>query len=159
MRPLDGELFAGLPPVALVIGASVAAVATFANLFSPGCTGPVRQTCDFFSVADRAFPHEPELPVQLVDAGSSVIVQQPGLPGWIMERPSVLVDRRSCRVCDVGDYGWGWEPDATYRRPPDLIATYPPADRQAFRRWLSEAEANHAGDEETLRELARVPRF
>lgn len=84
-----------------------------ANHASPGCTGPAVSRCDYLTTAkdavrrSRHHPFQNDLGFEIYDQGSSVLVQQftpPGEPS-LNHAPSVIIDRRSCRVCDVG---WQW---------------------------------------------------
>jgi len=81
-----------------------------ANHASPGCTGPKVQTCDYVASAKTAVaqsefhPFQPDLGFEVFDQGSSVLVQQftpPGEPS-LNHAPSVLIDKNSCRACNVG---------------------------------------------------------
>lgn len=76
---------------------------------SPGCTGPRVQRCDYVVTAKTAITQHayrrfsPDLGFELIDVGSSVRVQQflPEGQVGLFEGPSVLIDKRSCRVCAI----------------------------------------------------------
>ncbi len=76
---------------------------------SPGCTGPKVQRCDYVSTAKLAVAQHPDrwfsgdLDFEIIDVGSSVRVQQflPEGAVGLFEGPSVLIDRKSCRVCAI----------------------------------------------------------
>jgi len=96
------SIFAMLGGLALLTGADHAA---------PGCTGPEVRRCDYIEtakIAQASDPHShrkfhPDLGFEIVEMGSSVRVQQylpDGSPG-LFEGPAVLIDRKSCRPCNV----------------------------------------------------------
>lgn len=80
-----------------------------ANHASPGCTGPAVVRCDYVATAKRAVerserhPFRPELGFDVFDQGSAVLVQQYAPPDEPTPNhgPSVLIDKKSCRVCAV----------------------------------------------------------
>lgn len=91
-------LFMMLSGLVLLVGANHAA---------PGCTGPAVQRCDYVGTAKaavgRSRPVQTDLGFEVYDQGSSVIVQQwtpPGEPS-LNHADSVLIDKRSCRVCMI----------------------------------------------------------
>ncbi|WP_143275658.1 hypothetical protein [Brevundimonas sp. SH203] len=94
------SIFAVLAGLALLTGADHAA---------PGCTGPSVERCDYIATAKAAVAEhsyrrfDPELGFEIVEAGSSVRVQQylPNGSLAIFEGPAVLIDRKSCRPCSV----------------------------------------------------------
>lgn len=123
------SFFAVLGGLVLLVGANHAA---------PGCTGPEVPRCDFVEVATDAVarsqhhPFQSSLGFELYDQGSSVLVQQytpPGEPS-LNHAPSVLIDRRSCRVCSVD---WQWMTDGDPRSPyvGRLITRVPAEDQVA----------------------------
>lgn len=80
-----------------------------ANHAAPGCTGPAVQRCDYVTTATAAVAQtrhhsfQSDLGFEVFDQGSSVVVQQftpPGEPE-LNHAPSVLIDKRSCRACQV----------------------------------------------------------
>lgn len=92
-------LFVVLGGLALLAGANHAA---------PGCTGPAVARCDYVATARDAVarsdfpPFSPDRAYEIFDEGSSVRVQQAALPKAVVDHgPSVLIDRTSCRVCEV----------------------------------------------------------
>ena len=94
------SIFAVLAGLALLTGADHAA---------PGCTGQSVERCDYIAAAKAAlakhpYRHfDPELGFEIVEAGSSVRVQQylPHGSLVLFEGPAVLIDRKSCRPCGV----------------------------------------------------------
>lgn len=93
-------LFAVLAGIGLLVGTTEAV---------PGCTGPAVDRCDYISTATTAVagtehhPFQSDLGFEVFDQGSSVIVQQftpPGEPE-LNHAPSVLIDKKSCRACQV----------------------------------------------------------
>lgn len=92
------------------------------NHAAAGCTGPEVPRCDFIEAATEAVsqsqhhPFQSSLGFELYDQGSSVLVQQytpPGEPS-LNHASSVVIDRRSCRVCSVD---WQWMTDGDPRSP------------------------------------------
>lgn len=86
-----------------------------ANYVSPGCTGPEVRRCDYIAAAKIALagsrspqaifhPFSPDRGFEVFDQGSSVLVQQadPFGPDWMSHASSVLIDKKSCRPCEVG---------------------------------------------------------
>lgn len=97
-----------------------------AATISPGCTGPVsRVPCDYLAKfkegAATKRGYSRAAGIEVVDLGSSVYVQQfTDDPGVILHTPGVLIDKRSCRVCEVNGYSSvGHKPERV------LLATYP----------------------------------
>ncbi|MDO1558110.1 hypothetical protein Q0812_01535 [Brevundimonas sp. 2R-24] len=95
-------LFAVLAGLALLMATNHAA---------PGCTGPAVARCDYVAVAtdaleDRGYSFRPTLATGVYDEGSSVRVQQiiPFDPNALVHGSSVLIDKRSCRVCMIDDH-------------------------------------------------------
>jgi hypothetical protein len=94
------SIFAVLAGLVLLTGADHAA---------PGCTGPEVQRCDYVETAKAAVSHrsarqfQPDLGYEVIDAGSSVRVQQflPQGSSTLFEGPAVLIDKKSCRACSV----------------------------------------------------------
>jgi len=90
-----------------------------ANYAAPGCTGPAVQRCDYIATAKVAVaqtehhPFQPDLGFEVFDQGSSVLIQQYTPPGEpeLNHAPSVLIDKRSCRVCSVD-----WQVPTPYDR-------------------------------------------
>ncbi len=83
-----------------------------ANQSAPGCTGPAVQRCDYVETAKiansgpYANAFDPSLGFNVFDKGSSVVVQQSyPLVGGI-HGASVLIDKKSCRPCQVDEYGY-----------------------------------------------------
>ncbi len=71
---------------------------------APGCTGPAaHQPCDFVAVAKEAktYRYSPTCGFQVWAAGSSAYVSQPAA-----DASGVVIDKRSCRVCEVKRYGY-----------------------------------------------------
>ena len=59
--------------------------------------------------------------IEVVDQGSSVCVQQfTDEPGVILHAPGVLIDKASCRICEVSGRNWAGH---SARRA--VLATYP----------------------------------
>lgn len=92
-------LFAVLGGLVLLIGGDHAA---------PGCTGPAAARCDYVATARDAVARSdypafaPDRGFEIFDEGSSVRVQQSALPELVLDHgASVLIDRKSCRVCLV----------------------------------------------------------
>ena len=90
-----------------IVGGLVLLAAT--NGVAPGCTGPVVQQCDYVATAKAAVSQskrhrfQADLGFEIFDQGSIVLVQQftpPGEPE-LNHAPSVLIDRKSCRACQV----------------------------------------------------------
>jgi hypothetical protein len=87
-----------------------------ADHVSPGCTGPAVERCDYIAVAkaansgpnDRHF--RSELGFNVFDRGSAVWVQQSYPDVSLIHASGVLIDKKSCRPCQVVFYG--------HRRPP-----------------------------------------
>lgn len=94
-------IFAVLGGLTLLVGADHA---------SPGCTGPEVQRCDYVASAKAAVARSGRPSFQtgrgfeIFDQGSAVLVQQSTLPGATLpdHGPSVLIDKKSCRACQVG---------------------------------------------------------
>jgi len=92
------SIFAVLAGLVLLTGADHAA---------PGCTGPEVQRCDYVETAKAALGErshfQPDLGFEIIDAGSSVRVQQvlPQGSSALFEGPAVLIDKKSCRACSV----------------------------------------------------------
>jgi hypothetical protein len=94
------SIFAALGGLVLLVGADHAA---------PGCTGPEVKRCDYIATAKAAVaghPHRrfyPDFGFEVIDMGSSVRVQQylPDNAPGLFEGPAVLIDRKSCRPCNV----------------------------------------------------------
>lgn len=88
------------------------ALLMIANQFSPGCTGPAVQRCDYIETAKaansgpQANAFEASLGFNVFDRGSSVVVQQNYPVGGLVHGASVLIDKRSCRPCQVEYYGY-----------------------------------------------------
>jgi len=81
-----------------------------ANHAAPGCTGPAVQQCDYIAAAKAATTTAsgseflPRRGFEVFDLGSSVRVQQYYPRVGLIESASVLIDKRSCRVCEIGTY-------------------------------------------------------
>jgi hypothetical protein len=110
------SIFAVLAGLVLLTGADHAA---------PGCTGPEVQRCDYVETAKAALGDRshfrPDLGFEVVDAGSSVRVQQvlPQGSSALFEGPAVLIDKKSCRACSVSVRGsTGGMTEASARRIP-----------------------------------------
>ncbi|MBU1346898.1 MAG: hypothetical protein KKA16_08085 [Alphaproteobacteria bacterium] len=95
------SIFAVLAGLVLLVGVDRA---------SPGCAGPAVERCDYIAAAkagiarqDRA-PFYPELGIEVFDLGSSVRVQQNYPRVGLIHGSSVMIDRRSCRVCEIDSY-------------------------------------------------------
>jgi hypothetical protein len=96
------SIFAILGGLALLMGADPAAL---------GSTGPEVVRCDYIEIAKTALADaprplrkfDPGLGYELVDVGSSVRVQQylPEGSLALFEGPAVVIDRKSCRPCNV----------------------------------------------------------
>ncbi len=76
----------------------------------PGCSGPASaQPCNFIALAKQGARqvrrHSPYLGFQVLDRGSSVYVHQPIPDGYMDGPPGVLIDKKSCRICEVDYYG------------------------------------------------------
>ena len=121
-----------------------------ANYVAPGCTGPQMRRCDYVATAKatlaassdayaRIHPFSPDRGFDLFDYGSSVLVQQSdpfGGDSWLSHGSSVLIDKKSCRPCEIG-YAY---PNLEERGP--LILQTPADDAVAaaelsekIRRW------------------------
>lgn len=121
-----------------------------ANYGAPGCTGAEVRRCDYVTTAKNALaastdayalthPFSTDRGFDVFDYGSSVLVQQSdpfGGDNWLGHASSVLVDKKSCRPCEVG-YAY---PDLEERGP--LIFQAPAEDTVAaaelsekIRRW------------------------
>lgn len=80
------------------------------NNASPGCTGPAVHRCDYIETAKAATiaanrgPFQRSRGFEVFDLGSSIRVQQYYPRMGLIESPSVLIDKRSCRVCEIGTY-------------------------------------------------------
>lgn len=80
------------------------------TIAAPGCTGPVsNERCDYLAKfkegAAEFHGYSPSHGIEIVDQGSSVYVQQfTDDPGVLLHTPGVLIDKRSCRVCQVNGY-------------------------------------------------------
>ncbi len=83
-----------------------------ANYVAPGCTGPEVRRCDYVATAKTALaastdayalthPFSAERGFDVFDYGSSVLVQQRDPFGW-GHASSVLIDKKSCRPCEIG---------------------------------------------------------
>jgi hypothetical protein len=119
--------FLAPPFAALLLAGIILLGVTLTAVIAPGCAGPVSKTpCDYLQIARDALGHgrgfSPYFPVQVLDEGSSVYLQQsadPGL-GFILHTPGVLIDRTSCRVCQVdGNDRYGTDHGRT------VLASYP----------------------------------
>ena len=114
------SIFAALGGLVLLVGADHAA---------PGCTGPEVKRCDYIATAKAAVaghPHRrfyPDLGFEVIDMGSSVRVQQylPDNAPGLFEGPAVLIDRKSCRPCNVEVHA-STESDASA-----LVVRFPPS--------------------------------
>ncbi|MNT36207.1 hypothetical protein D3C72_1722750 [compost metagenome] len=120
-----------------------------ANHVAPGCTGPEVSRCDYVATAKTALavstdayarihPFSPAQGFDVFDYGSSVLVQQsdPSEGDALSHASSVLIDKKSCRPCEIG-YAY---PDLEERGP--LILQTPAEDAVAaaklsekVRRW------------------------
>lgn len=121
-----------------------------ANHVAPGCTGPEVRQCDYVATAKAALaastdgyalmhPFSPDRGFDVFDYGSSVLVQQSdpfGGDNWLGHASSVLIDKKSCRPCEIGHA----YPDLEERGP--LILQTPAEDSLAaaelsekIRRW------------------------
>lgn len=96
-----GLLLGGIVTFGLAVMAGIA----------PGCTGPVSRTpCDYLQTAKQALSEQrgfsPYFPIVVLDEGSSVYLQQLAQPrlAFVLHTPGVLIDRKSCRVCQVDGY-------------------------------------------------------
>ena len=121
----------------------------FANYAAPGCTGPQVKRCDYVATAKTALatssdalalihPFSSDRGFDVFDYGSSVLVQQsdPFEGDALSHASSVLIDKKSCRPCEIG-YAY---PDLEERGP--LILQTPAEDAVAaaklcekVRRW------------------------
>lgn len=114
------SVFAVLVGLVLLVGVDQA---------SPGCTGPAVERCDYVAAAKAAIarqdrtPFFPELGVEVFDLGSSVRVQQNYRHVGLIHGSSVMIDRRSCRVCEIDGYR-----DPTDESRGRLELTIPPED-------------------------------
>lgn len=135
-------IFAVLAGLVLLLGA---------NHASPGCTGPAVARCDYVATAKRALDQtehdrfRPDLGFEVFDQGSAVLVQQHGPLGepTLSHAPSVLIDKKSCRVCAVG-----WQTpitgDPRDPHPGPMIARLPSLTPHS--RWrTSQQPASRAG--------------
>jgi hypothetical protein len=100
---------------------------TLSATMVPGCTGPVSdQPCDYvakFKAAVTKFRgHSPYFAIEVMDSGSSVYVRQtaPAKSGLVLHTPGVLIDKKSCRVCQADGYATVGEADGLR-----VLATYP----------------------------------
>ncbi|MNE07222.1 hypothetical protein D3C80_998310 [compost metagenome] len=120
-----------------------------ANYVAPGCTGPAVRRCDYVATAKTALtastgvhalmhPFSSDRGFDVFDYGSSVLVQQsdPFQGDALSHASSVLIDKKSCRPCEIG-YAY---PDLEERGP--LIFRTPAEDTVAaaklsekIRRW------------------------
>ena len=110
------SIFAVLAGLVLLTGADHAAA---------GCTGPEVQRCDYVETAKAALGDrshfQPDLGFEIVDAGSSVRVQQvlPQGSSALFEGPAVVIDKKSCRACGVSvRYSTGGVKEVSARRIP-----------------------------------------
>lgn len=125
------------------------ALLIIANQFSPGCTGPAVQRCDYIETAKAANtgPYantfDPSLGFNVFDRGSSVVVQQNYPLGGLVHGASVLIDKRSCRPCQAEEYGYLSPPrDGRDLQRGKLIQSTGPEDIEGaaqLRRELQEA--------------------
>lgn len=121
-------------------------------IFSPGCTGPAVQRCDYVATAKRAVSdspfHRSFLPdrgFDIFDQGSSVLVQQTDVfgPYALNHGSSVLIDKKSCRPCTIGYFTPEASEPFTVPRGP-LIEQIPPEDPVAARQLLERIRAEQA---------------
>ncbi|WEK58464.1 MAG: hypothetical protein P0Y52_02690 [Candidatus Brevundimonas phytovorans] len=86
-----------------------------ANYVAPGCTGPEVRRCDYVATAKTALaastdvharfhPFSQDRGFDVFDYGSSVLVQQsdPFEGDALNHGSSVLIDKKSCRPCEIG---------------------------------------------------------
>lgn len=131
------SIFVVLAGLALLVGADHA---------SPGCTGPEVQRCDYVANARVAVAQsqhhsfQSDLGFEIFDHGSAVLVQQftPAGEPSLNHAPSVLIDKKSCRVCAVDwQIPTGGDPLDPHVGP--IIARIPAADPVAAaaraKRW------------------------
>lgn len=79
-------------------------------IVAPGCTGvPSAHPCDYVALAKQGASqfggHSKRDGFEVLDRGSSVYVHQPLPAGWTDGPPGVLIDKKSCRICEVRAYG------------------------------------------------------
>lgn len=111
-------MFAGPPHLAkpsiayaVVVAAVALAALAVLTLITPGCSGPPSsEPCNFLELSKRAVDRSvggfnPHFEVVAVDYGASVYVRQPYQRDTILHSAGVLIDKRSCRVCDIHKYG------------------------------------------------------
>jgi len=111
------SLFAALGGLAFLMNA---------NYVAPGCTGPKVRQCDYVVTAKAAMtashdalplmpPFSSDQGFDVFDYGSSVLVQQsdPSEGDALSHASSVLIDKKSCRPCEIG-YAY---PDLEERGP------------------------------------------
>jgi hypothetical protein len=112
--------------VFLISGAALTLL-VLAAVVAPGCSGPPStEPCDYvtkFKEGAASFRgHSRHLPIEVLDQGSSVYVQQfSNDPGVLLHTPGAVIDKRSCRVCQVDGYSTAGR---TARHL--VLATYPP---------------------------------
>lgn len=93
-----------------MISAGALTLLALSAVVAPGCTGPKSlEACDclakFKEGAAQARGYSRTAGIEVIDQGSSVYVQQfTNDPGIILHTPGVLIDKRSCRVCEVNGY-------------------------------------------------------
>jgi len=114
-------LFAMLAGLTLLMGANHAA---------PGCTGPTVERCDYVETAKaavaksefRSFADDRDF--EIFEQDGMVRVQQSSPPGSLSHGPSVLIDPKSCRACEV-EYRVPESADRRDRSPGRLIQRIP----------------------------------
>ena len=99
------------PAFGFIVSLSSLAILVLVALASPGCTGPVSaEPCDWLAKfkegAARVRTHSPYFDVEVVDLGSSAYAThvQPPNVRYILHTPGVLIDKRSCRICQADFY-------------------------------------------------------
>lgn len=117
-----------------------------ADHVSPGCTGPAVERCDYIAVAKAANSgpnarhFRSDLGFNVFDQGSAVWVQQSYPAFSLIHASGVLIDKRSCRPCQVVFYGHRSPPmddlDPPRGRLIQSTAPEDPAKAAEFRRTL-----------------------
>ena len=129
MKP-DGLITLGLGAFVLMAVLAGLALLMGTNEAAPGCTGPAVARCDYVETAKAAVaksdhhPFRDDGAFEVFDQGTSVRVQQPAPPGALSHGPSVLIDRKSCRACQV-EYRSPVSDDPRSKSPGRLIQRIP----------------------------------
>lgn len=121
------------PPAAFTVMVSLLALGTLVLMAAgePGCTGPAsRNPCDWLAKfkegAASVRTHSPYFAVEVLDLGSSAYATHvaPANARYILHTPGVLIDKKSCRICQADYYATRGGDEGL-----PLIARYP-AERE-----------------------------